>query len=1156
MALATYSFGFNVDTEGYVGTAGTSATLTRDATNGRLQTRVAGRSKTGDSYWEWTGTWEQLGVPAGSVVTNVAIAGATVGCTEYTTAGSGNQSGPYELYTGAGALIGQLFAGKAWTAIGSYTAPAQPALSVPSAQQASNASIKLRLKSHLVTAASSSAAVTVYDDAINVQVTYKAPLAAPTGLVATPGDARVDLTWNAVPNATGYTVKYWPTATPASYGQMDVTGTSAGFTAMTNGTEYTFQVMANPDPASTSYVSSPYSATVAATPVAATEIHTTSGTAALTLSASAVAGKVATTAGTAALTLSASATTAVVLPEIHTTTSGGTPAYQRGINDSGGEFGDPRTGTYDSGYHYDGQATFDYLAGRGHKVIRLPFRWEHLQPTLGAALDSTELSRLQAVVGRIQTAGMRAILDLHNYARYTTSDGVERTLGDGTLTQAHLVDLWDRVAAAFAGNAGLYAYGIMNEPHDLAAQPGSFSGTTRYDWNDGTVQSWTGDTATAANVGGALRVSGTATAGYFNLRKDDAGAMRGGALAGDVLRTVITLAAGTPGTWKALPQWQNQSYSWRNGSTTYKRVSDGAAVTGLIAGVAVEVITDFSSDPITNPRAFAIQVEANDATAGAVSFDMDDYGQGTIAAGASGAQVWEQASQAALDQIRTHDTAAVVLVPGYAYSGAQSWSTNHPAPWITDATGLFAYEAHYYPDTDHNGVFDVSYDTELANATGAGYTDVADRATQDLAVFTDWLAAGSVDGFIGEMGWPKTDSRWNTVGEAMYAHLDAASVGATYWATGEWWGTGYDLSAYDTAGGGSVSTPTQQATVLEAHLTPPAGATPVTLSASAVTSKILPEIHTTSGTAAITLSASAQSGKAATTAGTAALTLTATGTEGTTRTTAGTAAVILSANATAAAILPEVHTTAGTATVTLSATATVNSTEAHYTTGTAALTLGASAATQSSHTEAGTAALTLSALAAVSTARTTTGTAGLTLSASATNTATETHTTVGTAALALGATASSSSTRATAGTAALVLGESAVAGKTAAVAGTAPLTLAAAGAVSTTRMTAAGALVTLDATAVTAVVFFQHHMLLPTTAVVRGPAGTATLRVVAPGTAQVAAEVTGTATLAARPAGTATVAAEILASATVKPGTSGTAILEPTAVGTATLTQE
>src|SRR5438874_5023809 len=69
-----------------------------------------------------------------------------------------------------------------------------------------------------------------------------------------------------------------------------------------------------------------------------------------------------------------------------------TNGYLRGVNDNGGEFGGAPTsqatstfsnansGTYGSAYHYDSQATFHYLASRGVKLVRIPFRWERIQP--------------------------------------------------------------------------------------------------------------------------------------------------------------------------------------------------------------------------------------------------------------------------------------------------------------------------------------------------------------------------------------------------------------------------------------------------------------------------------------------------------------------------------------------------------------------------------------------------------------------------------------------------------------------------------------------------------------------------------------------------------------------------------------------------------
>ena len=169
----------------------------------------------------------------------------------------------------------------------------------------------------------------------------------------------------------------------------------------------------------------------------------------------------------------AAATATAAVPSLSTAT----PNYLRGINAAGGEFGEGNLpGTYDVDYHYDAQASFTYLASRGHKVIRLPFRWERIQRTLGGPLDAAELTRLKAAVARIDTAGMRAVLDVHNYARYSIS-GVQHRIGGSIVNTGHLVDLWQRLSAEFRTNAAVYAYGLMNEPHDLPAASANYTPT-------------------------------------------------------------------------------------------------------------------------------------------------------------------------------------------------------------------------------------------------------------------------------------------------------------------------------------------------------------------------------------------------------------------------------------------------------------------------------------------------------------------------------------------------------------------------------------------------------------------------------------------------------------------------------------------------------
>lgn len=154
--------------------------------------------------------------------------------------------------------------------------------------------------------------------------------------------------------------------------------------------------------------------------------------------------------------------------------------YRRGVNHSGAEleqpgFSNTNPGTYgDWMWFYPTQNTINYLYARGHRLLRLPFRWERIQPTLGAALSSTEVTRINTVLGYVAAAGtgnMKVVLDCHNYASYyTTVSGsqVESKLGGSGLSVANFTDLWTRMVSSFNSHSALLGYGLMNEPYGIS----------------------------------------------------------------------------------------------------------------------------------------------------------------------------------------------------------------------------------------------------------------------------------------------------------------------------------------------------------------------------------------------------------------------------------------------------------------------------------------------------------------------------------------------------------------------------------------------------------------------------------------------------------------------------------------------------------------
>jgi endoglucanase len=148
----------------------------------------------------------------------------------------------------------------------------------------------------------------------------------------------------------------------------------------------------------------------------------------------------------------------------------------RGINLSAAAFGhvsdtdasaNQLPGVYGTDYLYPADADFDYFHGLGMNTFRIPFRWERIQPTLGAALDPDELGRLRHVVDYAASLGASVVLDVHNYGRYSSAAGIQ-TLGD-SLTDADFSNLWSQLGAAFSGDANVI-FDLMNEPHDMSTE--------------------------------------------------------------------------------------------------------------------------------------------------------------------------------------------------------------------------------------------------------------------------------------------------------------------------------------------------------------------------------------------------------------------------------------------------------------------------------------------------------------------------------------------------------------------------------------------------------------------------------------------------------------------------------------------------------------
>lgn len=372
-------------------------------------------------------------------------------------------------------------------------------------------------------------------------------------------------------------------------------------------------------------------------------------------------------------------------------------------------------------YSYPSSTNLAFLANRGFNVIRLPIRWERIQQTLGAALNTTEMGRIQAVIDAAKTNGMQVIPEIHNWGRYTigtSSSSVTEyalQLTGGSLTAAHLVDLWQRLSTAWKAETGVLAYELMNEPHDLA-EPLSYQSptTTHYNFDAGT-QSWvlsgTGTLAhsTATKYAGAGALSVTHT--YAVSGADEISVLSPFGSDADIsangrsLGVRIFIPSAAAGTWRGRIRFK--SAMLKNPASTYVTLTKG--VWNLVTGT-------FSKSDLKKVAQFAVDVEGTNVNSSVV------VGVDELVQGPSASQAWEQMSQQCVTAIRNNVDEKLIHIPGYAWNAARDWPTSHSAAFIDDPADNHEYSAHLYMDSASSGAYALTYPQEVTQSTTDGYS--------------------------------------------------------------------------------------------------------------------------------------------------------------------------------------------------------------------------------------------------------------------------------------------------------------------------------------------------------------------------------------------------------------------------------------------------
>jgi endoglucanase len=133
-----------------------------------------------------------------------------------------------------------------------------------------------------------------------------------------------------------------------------------------------------------------------------------------------------------------------------------------GINLSGMEEGGKVPGKPYFDFAVPSEAEYAYFASKGLKLVRLPFKWERLQPVAGEALASDYLKLLHTQIQLATNYSMTVIIDNHGFG-----SGYGAKLNGDSTSNSNFADLWRRLAVEFKGNSAVAGYDIMNEPNNM-----------------------------------------------------------------------------------------------------------------------------------------------------------------------------------------------------------------------------------------------------------------------------------------------------------------------------------------------------------------------------------------------------------------------------------------------------------------------------------------------------------------------------------------------------------------------------------------------------------------------------------------------------------------------------------------------------------------
>jgi len=135
-----------------------------------------------------------------------------------------------------------------------------------------------------------------------------------------------------------------------------------------------------------------------------------------------------------------------------------------GTNIAGAEFNSKKLpGRHAFDYIWPTDQDITRFANAGFTVIRVPFLWERVQPSLNGPFESNEVTYLDNVIISGIKNNVKIVIDPHNYGYYRGS-----LIGSTDVPVEAFSDFWKRLAERYKSYPNVI-FGLMNEPNKQSA---------------------------------------------------------------------------------------------------------------------------------------------------------------------------------------------------------------------------------------------------------------------------------------------------------------------------------------------------------------------------------------------------------------------------------------------------------------------------------------------------------------------------------------------------------------------------------------------------------------------------------------------------------------------------------------------------------------